>query len=77
MVHPHLQAVRMNATLIVTAAMALVLANPVGAAADEIRVWTARVSSQSQVPKAASELITFLSRPKAIAVMKAQGMEPR
>jgi molybdate transport system substrate-binding protein len=32
----------MNATLIVTAAMAVVLANPVGAAADEIRVWTAR-----------------------------------
>ena len=32
----------MNPTLVVTVAMAVVLANPVGAAADEIRVWTAR-----------------------------------
>ncbi len=32
----------MNATLIVTGAIAIVLANPAGAAAEEIRVWTAR-----------------------------------
>jgi molybdate transport system substrate-binding protein len=32
----------MNAPLIVTAAMTVVLANTVGAAAEEIRVWTAR-----------------------------------
>ena len=32
----------MNATLIVTAALAVVLANPLGATAEDIRVWTAR-----------------------------------
>ena len=39
--------------------------------------FVAGVSSQSRVPTAASELITFLAGPKAIAVIKAQGMEPR
>jgi molybdate transport system substrate-binding protein len=39
--------------------------------------FVAGVSSQSRVPKAASELIKFLAGPKAIAVIKAQGMEPR
>ena len=39
--------------------------------------FVAGISSQSRVPKAASELIKFLAGPKAIAVIKAQGMEPR
>jgi molybdate transport system substrate-binding protein len=39
--------------------------------------FVAGVGSQSRAPKAASELITFLGRPKAMAVIKAQGMEPR
>jgi len=39
--------------------------------------FVAGVGSQSRAPKAASELITFLGGPKAIAVIKAQGMEPR
>jgi len=39
--------------------------------------FVAGVGSQSRAPKAASELITFLGGPKATAVIKAQGMEPR
>ena len=39
--------------------------------------FVAGVGSQSRAPKAAGELITFLGGPKAIAVIKAQGMEPR
>ncbi len=39
--------------------------------------FVAGISSRSRVPTAASELITFLAGPKAIAVIKAQGMEPR
>lgn len=39
--------------------------------------FVAGVGSQARTPKAASELITFLRGPKAIAVIKAQGMEPR
>jgi molybdate transport system substrate-binding protein len=39
--------------------------------------FVAGVSSQSRAPKAASELIEFLGGPKATAVIKAQGMEPR
>ena len=39
--------------------------------------FVAGVSSQSRAPKAAGELITFLRGPRAIAVIKAEGMEPR
>ena len=39
--------------------------------------FVAGVGSQSRAPKPASELIAFLGGPKAIAVIKAQGMEPR
>ena len=39
--------------------------------------FVAGVSSQSRAPKAAGELVKFLGGPKAIAVIKAQGMEPR
>jgi molybdate transport system substrate-binding protein len=39
--------------------------------------FVAGVGSQSRAPEAASELITFLRGPKAIAVIKSQGMEPR
>jgi len=39
--------------------------------------FVAGVGAQSQAPKAARELITFLGGPQAVAVIKAQGMEPR
>lgn len=39
--------------------------------------FVAGVSSQSRAPKAAGELVKFLGGPRAIAVIKAQGMEPR
>ena len=39
--------------------------------------FVAGVGSQSRAPKAAGDLITFLRGEKAIAVIKAQGMEPR
>ena len=38
--------------------------------------FTAGVSSRTTVPDAARQLIQFLRGPKAIAVIKAQGMEP-
>lgn len=38
--------------------------------------FTAGVSSQSKVPDAARQLIRFLTGPAAIAVIRAQGMEP-
>jgi molybdate transport system substrate-binding protein len=38
--------------------------------------FSAGVSSQSKVPVAARQLITFLTGPRAIAVIKTQGMEP-
>ena len=38
--------------------------------------FTAGVSSRTMVPDAARQLIQFLKGPKAIAVIKAQGMEP-
>ena len=39
--------------------------------------FVAGVASRSRAPKAASDLIAFLGGPKAVAVIKAQGMEPR
>jgi molybdate transport system substrate-binding protein len=39
--------------------------------------FVAGVSSQSKVPDAVNELIEFLTGPRAAAVIKAQGMEPR
>ena len=39
--------------------------------------FVAGVGAQSRAPKAASELIAFLGGPQAVAVIKAQGMEPR
>ena len=39
--------------------------------------FVAGVSSQSRAPKAASELVAFLGGPRAVAVIKSQGMEPR
>ena len=39
--------------------------------------FVAGVSPQSRAPKAAGELVKFLGGPKAIAIIKAQGMEPR
>ena len=39
--------------------------------------FVAGISSRSRTPKAAGELIKFLGGPKAIAVIKTQGMEPR
>ena len=39
--------------------------------------FVAGVGAQSRAPKAAGELITFLGAPQAVAVIKAQGMEPR
>jgi molybdate transport system substrate-binding protein len=38
--------------------------------------FVAGVSAQSKAPDAARELIAFLTRPRAIAVIKSQGMEP-
>ena len=38
--------------------------------------FTAGVGTRSQVPDAAGQLITFLAGPAAVAVMRAQGMEP-
>ena len=38
--------------------------------------FTAGVSSRTMVPDAARQLIQFLREPRAIAVIKAQGMEP-
>lgn len=38
--------------------------------------FTAGVSSRTMVPDAARQLIQFLTEPRAIAVIKAQGTEP-
>ena len=38
--------------------------------------FTASVSARTMVPDAARQLIQFLREPRAIAVIKAQGMEP-
>ena len=38
--------------------------------------FTAGVSSRTMVPDAARQLIQFLREPRAIALIKAQGMEP-
>ena len=53
------------------------LAGPLPPEIQSYVTFVAGVSSQSRVPKAASELIEFLAGPRAIAVIKAQGMEPR
>jgi ABC-type molybdate transport system substrate-binding protein len=39
--------------------------------------FAAAVGAGSTVKEAANELIRFLKSPRAIAVMKVQGMEPR
>jgi molybdate transport system substrate-binding protein len=39
-------------------------------------VFVGAVSSSSKTPDAARELLRFLRSPRALAVIKAQGMEP-
>jgi len=53
------------------------LAGPLPPELQSYVTFVAGVSSQSRAPKAASALIKFLAGPRAIAVIKAQGMEPR
>jgi molybdate transport system substrate-binding protein len=53
------------------------LAGPLPPEIQSYITFVAGVSAQSRAPKAAGELVKFLGGPRAITVIKAQGMEPR
>ena len=53
------------------------LVGPLPAEVQSHVTFVAAVGAQSNVKGAANELIAFLKGPRAIAVMKTQGMEPR
>src|SRR5262245_51996475 len=53
------------------------LVGPLPAEVQSYITFVAGVSSHSRAPKAAGELIAFLKGPRAVAVIKSQGMEPR